>query len=73
MKKYIGSQLLEELIRIHKNCKQLKYINLHVQVNNEAALRFYLKHNFENVRLIENYYTDIEPKDAYYLRLKLND
>ena len=35
-------------------------------------LKFYLKNGFENVKTIENYYTDIEPKAAYYLRLKLH-
>jgi ribosomal protein S18 acetylase RimI-like enzyme len=70
---HIGSQLLKELIKIHKNTKEVKYINLHVQVSNQIALQFYLKHDFENVKTIENYYTDIEPKDAYYLRLKLHD
>lgn len=68
-----GSQLLQELINTHRNCNQIKYINLHVQVSNEIALKFYLKNNFENVKLIENYYTDVEPKNAYYLRLKLHD
>jgi ribosomal protein S18 acetylase RimI-like enzyme len=70
---FSGSQLLKELINTHKKVNQIKYINLHVQVNNQIALKFYLKHDFENVKLIENYYTDVEPKDAYYLRLKLHD
>lgn len=69
----IGSQLLKELIRIHENVKEIKYINLHVQVNNESALKFYQKHNFENVKTIENYYTDIEPKDACCLRLRIHE
>lgn len=69
----IGSQLLNELIRLHKDMKEIKYINLHVQICNEIAKNFYLKNGFENVRMIENYYTDIEPKEAYYLRLKLHD
>ena len=69
----IGSQLLHELIRLHKNMKEISYINLHVQVCNEVALKFYLKNGFENVETIEKYYTDIEPKGAYYLRLKLHD
>ena len=68
----IGSQLLQELIRLHKDMKEISYINLHVQVCNEIALKFYLKNGFENVKTIENYYTDIEPKAAYYLRLKLH-
>jgi ribosomal protein S18 acetylase RimI-like enzyme len=69
----LGSQLLKELIRLHEKIKEIKCICLHVQVSNEIALKFYLKHNFENVKTVENYYTDIEPKDAYYLRLKLHD
>ncbi len=67
----IGSQLLQELINIHKNTMQIKYINLHVQISNQAALRFYLKNDFENVKTIEDYYTDVEPKDAYYLKLDM--
>ena len=51
--------------------KEISYINFHLQVSNEIALKFYLKNGFENVKTIENYYTDIEPKAAYYLRLKL--
>ncbi len=69
----IGSQLLQELIDIHKNVKQVKYINLHVQISNTSALNFYLKHHFENLKTVENYYTDIEPKDAFYLKLQLHD
>jgi len=53
--------------------KEIKFIRLHVQECNTIALKFYEKHGFTNVRKIENYYTDIEPKDAYYLNLKLND
>ena len=68
----IGSQLLNELIRLHKNMKEISYINLHVQVSNEIAKKFYEKNGFETVKVIENYYTDIEPKGAYYLRYKLH-
>ena len=69
----IGSQLLQELIRIHKNIKEIKYINLHVQISNVAAKNFYVKNGFDMVKIVENYYTDIEPKDAFYLRLKTQD
>ena len=67
----VGSQVLQELIRLHKGMKESCYIKFHLQVSNEIALKFYLKNGFENVKTIENYYTDIEPKAAYYLRLKL--
>ena len=52
--------------------KEIQYIYLHVQVCNEIAKNFYLKNGFEIVKTIDNYYTNIEPKGAYYLRLKLN-
>ena len=68
----IGSKLLNELIRLHKDMKEISYINLHVQVSNDIAKKFYEKNGFETVKVIENYYTDIEPKGAYYLRYKLH-
>ena len=34
---------------------------------------FYLSAGFEAVKKIENYYTDVEPRGAYYLRFKLHD
>ena len=70
----IASKLLEEMIKIHKNVKQIDYINLHVQTSNEVALKFYVKNNFEKVKLIEDYYTgtEINPKDAWYLKYNLH-
>ena len=68
----IGSQLLQELLNLHKDMKEISYINLHVQESNEIARKFYLKAGFEEVKKIDNYYTDIEPKGAYYLRYKLH-
>lgn len=70
----IGSKLLNEMISIHQGVKEISYINLHVQISNKVALKFYEKHNFENVKLLTNYYTGVEinPKDAYYLRYKLH-
>ena len=61
------------MIRINQNLKEVKYIKLHVQECNTIALKFYEKHGFTNVTKIDNYYTDIEPKAAYYLNLKLHD
>ena len=51
--------------------KEIQYIYLHVQVCNEIAKNFYLKNGFEIVKTIDNYYTNIEPKVVYYLRLKI--
>jgi len=69
----IGTQLLQELINIHKEMKEINFIYLHVQINNDLALSFYGRNNFENVKTIQNYYTDIEPRDAYLLKLNLRD
>jgi ribosomal protein S18 acetylase RimI-like enzyme len=69
----IGTQLLQELINIHKDMKEIDFIYLHVQINNELALSFYTKNKFEIVKTIKDYYTDIEPKDAYLVKLKLRD
>ena len=52
--------------------KEIQYIYLYVQVYNEISKNFYLKWMLEIVKTIDNYYTNIEPKGAYYLRLKLN-
>ncbi len=69
----IGTQLLEELIRLHKDMKEITYINLHVHEINQIARKFYLKAGFEEVKKIDDYYTDVEPKGAYYLRYKLHE
>ena len=53
--------------------KEISYINLHVQESNQIARKFYLNAGFEEVKKIENYYTDVEPRGAYYLRYKLHD
>ena len=72
-RKGIGRQLLKELINLHNNMIEIHYINLHVQESNEIAKKFYLNNGFEEVKKIDNYYTDIEPKGAYYLRYKLHE
>ena len=58
----IGTQLLQELIRLHK----------HVHIQNDIAKKFDEKNGFEVVKILDNYYTDIVPKGAYYLRFKLH-
>ena len=40
---------------------------LHVQSNNEQALSFYKKNGFEVEEHLQNYYTDLEPSDCYFL------
>jgi len=40
-------------------------IYLHVQTNNEDAIKFYKKFGFEITDTIQNYYINIEPRDCY--------
>ena len=43
----------------------------HVQVNNESAIEFYKKFDFEIVEKKEAYYKRIEPSDAFVLKKSL--
>ena len=72
-RKKIGTKLLQELINLHKDMKEICYINLHVQESNEIARKFYKNAGFEEVKKIENFYTNIEPKGAYYFRYKFHE
>lgn len=64
----IGTKLLDYLLG---NAKPPVTVYLHVQTNNEAALKFYAKKGFENVGKIENYYKRIDPPDCYVLELHI--
>ena len=72
-RKKIGTKLLQELINLHKDMKEICYINLHVQESNEVARIFYKNAGFEEVKKIDNFYKNIEPKGAYYFRYKLHE
>ncbi|KNH06406.1 N-alpha-acetyltransferase 50-like protein [Perkinsela sp. CCAP 1560/4] len=50
-----------------KEKMRIREIALHVQVDNKAAIAFYTKRGFAIVERITDYYTSIEPKDAYLL------
>lgn len=42
-------------------------VYLNVQVNNDEALQFYKSFGFEVKQIVKNYYTRVEPRDAYLL------
>ena len=68
----IGAALLQELLdRLSKSHKQVKEVVLHVHTPNEGAVAFYQRFGFEVVETLDNYYNNLEPKSAYYLRKKL--
>jgi hypothetical protein len=68
----IGSNLLHQLLEDMKQYPAIVEIYLHVQVNNDEALKFYKKFNFEVIGKIENYYQRIQPRDGWILKKKIN-
>ena len=63
----IASQLLKQAINDCMVERSVSRMVLHVQSNNEQALEFYKKNGFEVESHLENYYTDLEPSDCYFL------
>ncbi|KAL3697084.1 hypothetical protein R1sor_011160 [Riccia sorocarpa] len=64
----IGSKLLKKTL---EQCEQsespIVEVYLHVQTNNDAAIEFYKKFDFEITEEIKNYYKHIEPPDCFVL------
>lgn len=63
----IASKLLEQAIEDCMVQRDVSRMVLHVQSNNERALSFYKKNGFTVEEHLENYYTDLEPSDCYFL------
>ncbi|KAF2575826.1 hypothetical protein F2Q70_00006303 [Brassica cretica] len=60
----IGSKLLNHVLDICTK-QNISEIYLHVQTNNEDAIKFYKKFGFEITDTIQDYYINIEPRDCY--------
>lgn len=68
----IASGLLEYILKKATEDKEIKEVYLHVQVNNEAAKSFYLRHGFDEIEVIKDYYRKIDPADCYLFRRLIN-
>jgi len=55
-----------KVIQFLKN-KYKQNISLYVQVSNSKAVSFYQKNAFRIEETLDNYYIDLENKDAYYM------
>jgi ribosomal protein S18 acetylase RimI-like enzyme len=55
LRRGIGTELIQMLITILKN-RNAKGISLQVSVNNDPAIKFYLKHGFRIVETLASYY-----------------
>lgn len=71
----IGSRLLMNSLNEASEDENIVDAYLHVQVNNEEAIKFYCdptgKFAFEKGEVIEKYYKRIEPDSAVVLRLEM--
>lgn len=65
---HIGTTMLEHVLRICEEDGNYHNVFLHVQVNNEGAIKFYEKFGFKIEERKQNYYKRIEPADAYVLQ-----
>jgi len=64
----IGTVMLHHVLKVCEQDGNFDNVFLHVQVNNEGAIKFYEKFGFEIVEQKQNYYKRIEPADAYVLQ-----
>jgi N-alpha-acetyltransferase 50 len=61
---YAGTRLLNHVIDLCAK-QNISEVYLHVQTNNEDAINFYKKFEFEITETIQNYYVNITPPDCY--------
>ncbi|GAB0099153.1 Probable N-acetyltransferase san [Sergentomyia squamirostris] len=67
----IGTVMVNHILNYVENDGNFDSIFLHVQVNNDGAIKFYKKFGFEIVETKEQYYKRIEPADAHVLQKTL--
>lgn len=67
----VGSYLLNHSLSVATEDSNIEEAYLHVQTNNEGAIRFYDKHGFSIKEMIPNYYKRIDPPDCYILEKTL--
>ena len=65
--------MLDHVMDIVDEDGKFNSVVLHVQINNEGALRFFKKFGFEVVETRKGYYKSIEPADAYVLEKKIDN
>ncbi|KAJ1648526.1 hypothetical protein J3B02_000127 [Coemansia erecta] len=67
----IGGLLLRNAVEFAAKDPNVRRVILHVQIDNDDALRFYHKSGFTTVRLVQRYYKNIEPPHAYLLEYRI--
>ncbi|KAJ2783446.1 hypothetical protein H4R18_001711 [Coemansia javaensis] len=67
----IARGLLNSAVRAAAADPTVRRIVLHVQIDNDDALRFYHRHGFTTLRMVERYYKTLDPPHAYLLQYRL--
>ncbi|KAJ2483513.1 hypothetical protein IWW56_000299 [Coemansia sp. RSA 2131] len=67
----IARGLLESALAAAAQDPSIRRVVLHVQIDNDDALRFYHKHGFATLRMVERYYKLLDPPHAYLLEYVL--
>ncbi|KAJ2817906.1 hypothetical protein IWW50_006003 [Coemansia erecta] len=67
----IARGLLESALAAAAQDPSIKRVVLHVQIDNDDALRFYHKHGFATQHMVERYYKLLDPPHAYLLEYSL--
>ncbi|KAM3578784.1 hypothetical protein VKS41_008802 [Umbelopsis sp. WA50703] len=70
----VGKQLLDHILEHAAKDKDsnITEVYLHVQTTNQEALSFYKNHGFEITGTTNNYYKNIDDKDAHVLSKSIN-
>ncbi|XP_071505184.1 N-alpha-acetyltransferase 50-like [Diadema antillarum] len=69
----IGTIMLKHVLDFCERDGRIDNIYLHVQINNDSAIEFYKKFEFEIIETKEHYYKRIEPADAHVLQKSLRN
>jgi ribosomal protein S18 acetylase RimI-like enzyme len=63
----VGALLLKHSLSVALEDPNIEEAYLHVQTNNDGAIRFYEREGFQVTEMIKNYYKRIDPPDCYIL------
>ncbi|GLC37513.1 hypothetical protein PLESTB_001755600 [Pleodorina starrii] len=67
----IGTKLLQRTLKHASQDPNIEEVYVHVQADNEEAVRFYQRHGFELGETVKDYYKKLPQPDAVLLSKKL--
>jgi ribosomal protein S18 acetylase RimI-like enzyme len=67
----VASALLEHVLKVARENKQVKQVFLHAWTQNDEGIAFYKKHNFKETEKLVGYYKSLNPPDGVVLALDM--